>query len=154
MGCDEIRTIDMDEESENNPVPVRTKNLCIKMYTGVLQEDLNFTDSLIKNSEELEEKLRSFIPTKIIKDNSNIPSFNTKDEILTKCANINFDKFFLIAINGVNRVTRVEEENGNYLIFNDNQPGYKNKYIALVVSKIGENPEFFFDKPKPPFLDN
>ena len=154
MGCDEIRTIEMDEEQEKSPIPIKTKNLCIKMYTGVLQENMNFTDSLIKNHEELEEKLRSFIPTKIIKDDSNIPKFNTKDEILTKCANIDFNDYFLIAINGVNRVTRVEEENGNYLIFNDNQPGYKNKYIALVVTKIGEKPDFFFDNPKQAFLDN
>ena len=154
MGCDEIRTLEIDDEQENAPIPIKTNNLCIKMYTGVLQKDMNFTDSLIKNQEELEDKLRSFIPTKIIKDDSNVPQFNTKDDILTKCANINFDNNFVIAINGVNRVTRVEEENGNYLIFNDNQPGYKNKYIALVVTKIGENPEFFFDKPKPPFLDN
>ena len=49
---------------------------------------------------------------------------------------------------------RVEEENGNYLIVHDNQPGYKNKYIALVVIKIGDSPNFFYESPKKPFLDN
>ena len=124
------------------------------MLTGFLQKDINFTDSLITNQEELEDNLRSFIPTKIIKDDSNIPTFNTKDDILTKSANINFNENFVIAINGVNRVLRVEEENGNYLIVHDNQPGYKNKYIALVVIKIGDSPNFFYESPKKPFLDN
>ena len=152
MGCDEIRTLEIDEEKENNQSS-KKKNLCVKMLTGFLQKDTNFTDSLITNQEELEENLRSFIPTKIIKDDSNIPTFNTKDDILTKSAIINFNDYYLIAINGVNRVLRVEEENGNYLIIHDNQAGYKNKYIALIVVKIGESPNFFYESPKKPFLD-
>ena len=152
MGCDEIRTLEIDEEKENNQSS-KKKNLCVKMLTGFLQKDTNFTDSLITNQEELEENLRSFIPTKIIKDDSNIPTFNTKDDILTKSAIINFNDYYLIAINGVNRVLRVEEENGNYLIIHDNQAGYKNKYIALIVVKIGESPNFFYESPKKPCLD-
>ena len=159
MGCDEINTLEeyednkFEENKEDNQFP-RAKNLCVKMFTGVLQKDINFTDSLIKNHEELDEKLRSFIPTKIIKDNSDTPTFNTRDDILTKSHNINFDQYYLIALNGVNRVIRVEEENGNYLIFHDNQPGYKHKYIALVVTQIGDNPTFFYQSPKKPCLDD
>ena len=153
MGCDEVRTIDIEGDQENNQFS-KKKNLCVKMLTGFLQKDTNFTDSLITNQEELEENLRSLIPTKIIKDDSNVPTFNIKDDILTKSANINFNENYLIAINGVNRVLRVEEENGNYLIIHDNQAGYKNKYIALVVIKIGESPNFFYESPKKPFLDN
>ena len=152
MGCDEVRTLEIEDDPENKFS--KKKNLCVKMLTGFLQKDINFTDSLITNQEELEDNLRSFIPTKIIKDDSNIPTFNTKDDILTKSANINFNENFVIAINGVNRVLRVEEENGNYLIVHDNQPGYKNKYIALVVIKIGDSPNFFYESPKKPFLDN
>ena len=152
MGCEEVRTLEIEDDPENNSP--KKKNLCVKMLTGFLQKDINFTDSLITNQEELEDNLRSFIPTKIIKDDSNIPSFNTKDDILTKSANINFNENYVIAINGVNRVLRVEEENGNYLIIHDNQPGYKNKYIALVVIKIGDSPTFFYESPKKPFLDN
>ena len=153
MGCDEIKTLEIENDPENIQSP-KKKNLCVKMLTGLLQKDTNFSDCLIKNQEELEENLRSLIPTKIIKDDSNIPTFNTKDDILTKSANINFDENYLIAINGVNRVLRVEEENGNYLIVHDNQSGYKNKYIALVVIKIGESPSIFYESPKKPFLDN
>ena len=152
MGCDEVRTLEIEDDPENKFS--KKKNLCVKMLTGFLQKDINFTDSLITNQEELEDNLRSFIPTKIIKDDANIPTFNTKDDILTKSANINFNENFVIAINGVNRVLRVEEENGNYLIVHDNQPGYKNKYIALVVIKIGDSPNFFYESPKKPFLDN
>ena len=152
MGCDEVRTLEIEDDPENNSP--KKKNLCVKMLTGFLQKDINFTDSLITNQEELEDNLRSFIPTKIIKDDSNIPTFNTKDDILTKSANINFNKNYVIAINGVNRVLRVEEDNGNYLIIHDNQPGYKNKYIALVVIKIGDSPNFFYESQKKPFLDN
>ena len=152
MGCDEVRTLEIEDDPENKFS--KKKNICVKMLTGFLQKDINFTDSLITNQEELEDNLRSFIPTKIIKDDSNIPTFNTKDDILTKSANINFNENFVIAINGVNRVLRVEEENGNYLIVHDNQPGYKNKYIALVVIKIGDSPNFFYESPKKPFLDN
>ena len=152
MGCEEVRTLEIEDDPENNSP--KKKNLCVKMLTGFLQKDINFTDSLITNQEELEDNLRSFIPTKIIKDDSNIPTFNTKDDILTKSANINFNENYVIAINGVNRVLRVEEENGNYLIIHDNQPGYKNKYIALVVIKIGDSPTFFYESPKKPFLDN
>ena len=154
MGCDEIKTVEeYEENSENNNYP-RPKNLCVKMFSGVLQKDINFTDSLIKNLEELDEKLRSFIPTKIIQDNSDIPTFNIRDDILTKSHNINFNEYYLIALNGVNRVLRVEEENGNYLIIHDNQPGYKLKYIALVVTQIGDDPTFFFHAPKKPYLDD
>ena len=150
MGCDEIKTVELDNEQDQAN---KKNNLCIKMFTGYLQENENFNDALIKSQEELEEKLRSYIPTKIKKENSDVPSFNTKDDILTKTANIDFSTNYLIAINGVNRVLRVEEENGNYLIFHDNQPGYKSKYIALLVNKIGIKPDFFYSSPKKPFLD-
>ena len=151
MGCDQIKTIEEFNEPGNNQFP-QSKNLCIKMFSGVLQKDINFSDCLIKNNEDLEEKLRSFIPTKIVKDDSNVPTFNTRDDILTKSANINFDENYLIALNGVNRVLRVDQENGNYLIVHDDQPGYKNKYIALLVTKLEGNPEFFYSSPKKPFL--
>ena len=152
MGCDEIKTEEYYDQMENSNNNFQKKpNLCLKMYSGVLQSDINFTDTLIRNQNELEDKLRSFIPTKIIKDDSEVPTFNTKDDILTNSAKINFAQHYLIAINGVNRVLRVEEENGNYLIYHDNQPGSKDKYLALVVTQIGVDPQFFYATPKKPF---
>ena len=152
MGCDEVNTLEPENEQDNNE-PVSSKNLCVKMLTGLLQSDCNFTDTLIMNQDELDDKLRLYIPTKIKKENSDTLIHNLGDRILTKADNIDFNKYYLIAINGVNRVLRVEEENGNYLIVHDNQPGYKNKYIALVVEKLGSNPEFFYASPKKGFLD-
>ena len=150
MGCDEIKTLEIEDKE---PIPKNDdsfgkKNLCIKMYSGQLQLNHDFVDSVIKNQEELEDKLRSYIPTKIKKDDSDVPVFNTRDDILTKSVNINFNECYLIAINGVNRVLRVEEENGNYLIIHDDQPAEKNKYIALVVFQIGSQPEIFYKTPK------
>ena len=146
MGCDEVRTQEFYDQAQNDNKDPKKRNLCIKMYSGVLQSDTDFSDTLIKNQNELEDKLRSLIPTKIMKDD--VPTFNTRDDILTKSANINFDNYYVIAINGVNQVLRVDEENGNYLIYHDNQPGNKNKYIALVVSQIGVDPQFFYASPK------
>ena len=152
MGCDEINTLELGDnntpnnyESQENP---KKNNLCLKMIEGVLIEDHDFEDCIIKDQEELEDKLRSYIPTKITDKESNKPILNTKDDILTKSTLIDFSKYYLIAINGVNRVLRVDEENGNYLIVHDHQPAKKNKYIALVVTQIGENPSLFYDSPK------
>ena len=154
MGCDQINTLEIEDKEPLPKTDISSgkKNLCIKMYSGHLQSDNNFEDSVIKSLEELEDKLRSFIPTKIRKDGSDIPTFNTKDDILTKSVKINFNDYYLIAINGVNRVLKVEEENGNYLIYHDNQPGEKDKYVALVVSQIGSDPEIFYDTPKKNYL--
>ena len=118
------------------------------MIEGVLLEEHDFQDCIIKNQEDLEDKLRSYIPTKITDKETNKQILNVKDDILTKSALIDFSKFYLIAINGVNRVLRVDEENGNYLIVHDHQPAKKNKYIALIVTQIGENPSFFYDSNK------
>ena len=152
MGCDEINTLELGDnntpnnyESQENP---KKNNLCLKMIEGVLIEDHDFEDCIIKDQEELEDKLRSYIPTKITDKESNKPILNTKDDILTKSTLIDFSKYYLIAINGVNRVLRVDEENGNYLIVHDHQSGKKNKYIALIVTQIGENPSLFYDSPK------
>ena len=152
MGCDEINTLELGDnntpnnyESQENP---KKNNLCLKMIEGVLIEDHDFEDCIIKDQEELEDKLRSYIPTKITDKESNKPILNTKDDILTKSTLIDFSKYYLIAINGVNRVLRVDEENGNYLIVHDHQSAKKNKYIALIVTQIGENPSLFYDSPK------
>ena len=154
MGCDEVRTLENDPEDEQESNKLgRPKNLCVKIFTGLLQSDANFTDTLITNQNELDDKLRYYIPTKIKKENSDQLSHNLGDLILTKSHDINFSKYYLIAINGVNQVLRVEEENGNYLIVHDDQPGYKNKYIALVVEKLGPNPSFFYASSKKGFLD-
>ena len=124
MGCDELKTLEIENEEQNpsNDKFSRKTNLWVKMYTIYLQTDNNFVDSCIKSQEELEDKLHSYISTKIKKNDSDVPYFNTKDDIWTKYANINFNEYYLLAINGVNRVLRVEEDNGNYLIFHDIQP--------------------------------
>ena len=157
MGCEQIMTFDeLDDINNNlnnnqNSPPPKTNNLLIRAYAGVLTPGTNFSDTIIKSNIELNEKLRNYIPSQIKKDNSY--TYNLEDDILTKSEKVNFQDEYIIAINGVNKVIRVEEFNGDYLIFHDNQPKQRNAYIALVVKKIsGSNPRFTFASPKRPFL--
>ena len=150
MGCEQIVTFDSIEDNENSNSPSQNNNLLIRQYAGLLSEDNNFSDTIIKSNDELNEKLRSFIPSKIKKDNN--LTYNIYDDILTKSEKVDFQEEYIIAINGVNKVIRVEEMNGKYLIFHDNQPKEKNSYVAIVVKKIpGNKPEFTFASPKRPF---
>ena len=151
MGCDEIKTLELDDQ--DNEEFAKPQSLCSKMYTGLLQIDIVFEDTLIKSQDELDDKLRCYIPTKIKKPDSEGLSFNTKDDLLTKSANIDFNNNYLIALNGINKVLRVEEMDGNYVIYHDNKSGYRNRYVALVVRKIGSNPKFLLASPKKPYLN-
>ena len=141
MGCDEVRTM---VEEDQNP-----NNLCRAVATGLLRNDLNFTDTIIYNQQDLDDKLRIFIPTKIQKKDTNTTEYNTKDDILTNSISIDFENQCLIAISGINRVLKVEEtEEGDYVIFHDNQRASPNQYIALVVRKLGRSSKMIFNPPK------
>ena len=152
MGCEQILTFENGEEFEgqNNPMPNQqpNTNLLVRSYKGILSPEAKFKDTLIRSSDELGEKLRNYIPSQI-SEGDNKYKYNLYDDILTKSAKIDFDKEYIIAICGVNNVLRVEESNGNYVIYHDNQPKERNSYIALVVKKIpGINPNFEFASPK------
>ena len=152
MGCEQILTFENGEEFEgqNNPMPNQqpNTNLLVRSYKGILSPEAKFRDTLIRSSDELGEKLRNYIPSQISEGDNNY-KYNLYDDILTKSAKIDFDKEYIIAICGVNNVLRVEESNGNYVIYHDNQPKERNSYIALVVKKIsGINPNFEFASPK------
>ena len=153
MGCDEVRTLEQDEDPENNGDNSKPQSLCSQVLYGRLQIDIVFEDTLIKNQDELDDKLRCYIPTKIKKPDSDDLTFNTKDDLLTKSAKIDFNNYYVIALNGINKVVRVEEIEGNYIIYHDNKSGYRNRYAALVVRKIGVNPQFKLASPKKPFLN-
>ena len=150
MGCEQIVTFDSIEDNENSNSPTQNNNLLIRQYTGLLSQDNTFSDTIIKSNDELNDNLRSFIPSKIKKDNNY--TYNIYDDILTKSEKVNFQDEYIIAINGIHKVLRVEELNGKYLIFHDNQPKEKNSYVAIVVKRIsGFNPEFTLASPKRPF---
>ena len=156
MGCDEVRTLELEDVEENNgdiDDQQKSKSLLIKAYYGRLQIDIVFEDTLIKTQDELDDKLRCYIPTKIKKPDSDDLTFNTKDDILTKSANIDFNKYYLIALNGINKVLNVEQMDGNYVIYHDNKSGYRNKYVALLVKKIGPNPKFVLASSKKDYLN-
>ena len=152
MGCEQILTFE-ETEQFNRGLPERLpKNVLLRTYKGLLSPDKEFKDTLIKSNEELIQKLRDYIPSQIEIDKDKY-DYNYDDDILTRTAKINFDEEYIIAINGVNNVLRVEENDGKYMIYHDNQPKEKNTYIALVVKRISEiNPKFIFASPKRPFI--
>ena len=151
MGCEQILTFE-ETEQFNRGQEAQPKNLLLRTYKGLLSPDAKFTDTLIKSDSELIQKLRDYIPSQIEVENDKY-DYNYDDDILTKTAKINFNEEYIIAINGVNNVLRVEENDGKYMIYHDNQPKEKNSYIALVVKKIdGFNPKFIFASPKRPFI--
>ena len=148
MGCENINTI---EQVDNSHVPYNPTNIIIKQYTGFLTEDSEFKDTIIKSFDELNDKLRTYIPLKVKKPVGEGEVYNTKDEILTKATNvtsINFENNYILAVTGINKVNRVEEANGNYAVYHDNKPPECKRYIALVVKKIGIDPKIDFYPPK------
>lgn len=152
MGCEQILTYEETEQFNRGSPETQPTNLLLRTYKGLLSQDNNFTDTLIKSEAELIPKLRDYIPSQIEIGNDKY-DYNCADDILTRTARINFNEEYIIAINGVNNVLRVEENDGKYMIYHDNQPKEKNSYIALVVKKIeGSNPKFIFASPKRPFL--
>ena len=152
MGCEQILTYEETEQFNRGSPETQPTNLLLRTYKGLLSQDNNFTDTLIKSEAELIPKLRDCIPSQIEIGNDKY-DYNCDDDILTRTARINFNEEYIIAINGVNNVLRVEENDGKYMIYHDNQPKEKNSYLALVVKKIeGSNPKFIFASPKRPFL--
>ena len=139
MGCSGFDGAILDSE----------ENLIIKVYRGYLIPDSKFYDTLIKSEEELSQKLRVIIASRVRKDtNSNELTYNIHDDILTKSTNINFEENYVIAINGVFTVLKAEDNNGNYLIYHDNQVCDKNIYNAIVVRKIEGEPRIILATPK------
>ena len=58
MGCSgDITNLDDDDESQGK--------LMIRRYTGILFQNSNFVDTLIKSEDELNLKLRKYIPSRI-----------------------------------------------------------------------------------------
>ena len=142
MGCSgDIINLD-DDESQGK--------LMIERYTGILSPNSNFVDTLIKSKEELNLKLRRYIPLRIKEENSDELIYNIKDDILTKSVKVDFENQYIIAINGINYVFRVEEENNNYVVYHDNKKREKEFYIAIVVKKIEGESRIILSPPKMP----
>ena len=132
MGCSGKVFEDNDDE----------KNLLIKKYKGELTKNSMFTDTIIKSDNELEDKLRSYIALKVKKENSEELMYNTEDEILTKSIKVDFKRQYIIALNGINDIDKVQKSDNNYLIYHDNQPSSSDEYIAIVVKKLKGEPRF------------
>ena len=149
MGCEESRTIE-DVQTPQQVQVATTRPLTIeKKMTGLLMKDLHFQDCLIQSENDLENKIRMFIPTK--KPDENNPEQlvpNIQDDIVTSSLEVDFDKNYVIAMSAIN-ITNVSEVKGCYLVYHDNQAKSSGTYCAVVVEKLPGNPEIKLASPKP-----
>ena len=149
MGCEESRTID-DVQTPQQVQVATTRPLTIeKKMTGLLEKDLHFQDCLIQSENDLENKIRMFIPTK--KPDENNPEQlvpNIQDDIVTSSLKVDFNKNYVIAMSAIN-ITNVSEVKGCYLVYHDNQAKSSGTYCAVVVEKLPGNPEIKLASPKP-----
>ena len=149
MGCDESRTID-DVQTPQQVQEATTRPLTIeKKMTGLLEKDLHFQDCLIQSENDLENKIRMFIPTK--KPDENNPEQlvpNIQDDIVTSSLKVDFNKNYVIAMSAIN-ITNVSEVKGCYLVYHDNQAKSSGTYCAVVVEKLPGNPEIKLASSKP-----
>ncbi len=145
MGCSGLNSKVFEDNDDE-------KNLLIKKYKGELTKNSMFTDTIIKSDNELEDKLRSYIALKVKKENSEELMYNTEDEILTKSIKVDFKRQYIIALNGINDIDKVQKSDNNYIIYHDNQPSTSDEYIAIVVKKIKGEPSFILASPKKPCL--
>jgi hypothetical protein len=145
MGCSSSSIV------EGSVTKIIKENYIVGKTEGILKKNSQFNACLITNYYELEEKLIEFIPTRIKFNNKD--EFNINDNIITNSLNFNFDENFLIAVNGVNDILKVEEKGGNYLIFHDNIAVNPEKYICVVVKQIIGTPQISFNENKPDLKD-
>jgi hypothetical protein len=148
MGCSSSNIIEVNKKLFSN-----SENYIVNKTKGILNKNSQFIDCLITNKEELEEKLIDFIPTRIKIDNKE-DQYNIDDNIITKSFEFNFDENYLIALNGLNDVLKVEEKGGNYLIYHDNIPANPENYICVVVKQIIGTPQISFNEKKPELINN
>ena len=149
MGCEESRTIEDVQTPQQVQVATIRPLTIEKKMTGLLEKDLHFQDCLIQSENDLENKIRMFIPTK--KPDENNPEQlvpNIQDDIVTSSLKVDFNKNYVIAMSAIN-ITNVSEVKGCYLVYHDNQAKSSGTYCAVVVEKLPGNPEIKLASPKP-----
>ena len=149
MGCEESRTIEDVQTPQQVQVATIRPLTIEKKMTGLLEKDLHFQDCLIQSENDLENKIRMFIPTE--KPDENNPEQlvpNIQDDIVTSSLKVDFDKNYVIAMSAIN-ITNVSEVKGCYLVYHDNQAKSSGTYCAVVVEKLPGNPEIKLASPKP-----
>ena len=149
MGCEESRTIEDVQTPQQVQVATIRPLTIEKKMTGLLEKDLHFQDCLIQSENDLENKIRMFIPTK--KPDENNPEQlvpNIQDDIVTNTIQVDFDNYCVIAMSAIN-ITNVSEVKGCYLVYHDNQAKSSGTYCAVVVERLPGNPEIKLASPKP-----
>lgn len=150
MGCEESRTIDDGPKKESKYEQQKEgENLIVRTLTGLLEKNLEFHDCLIESESDLENKIRMYIPT--TKPDENDPnkfSPNIQDDIVTKSLEIDYSKYSIIAMSGIN-INYVSNSNGNYLVRHDGVAKSSGSYCAVVVKRIPGNAQILLASPKP-----
>ena len=140
---DDVQTPQQVQEATTRPLTIEKK------MTGLLEKDSHFQDCLIQSENDLENKIRMFIPTK--KPDENNPEQlvpNIQDDIVTSSLKVDFNKNYVISISAIN-ITNVSEVKGCYLVYHDNQAKSSGTYCAVVVERLPGNPEIKLASPKP-----
>ena len=127
-------------------------NVCINRYSGFIIKGLDFKNCLIKSQKDLDNNLRMFIPSKIPKMKKGDNGYNFDDDIFTNMLEINFNKFYIIAVKDIYSIDYVIQKNGNYIIYHNNKKkwndskGFYNleRYMAFVVKKLEGDPKIIF----------
>jgi hypothetical protein len=125
------------------PDPFRTPKLSglrSGIFYGILAEDADFCDCLIRSNEELETKLRIYISPSlsdcIITEEGVKPTIkyypNSGDEILNQNNLFDFGKFQLIALRG-SYIEKIIIENGIYKVFTTDEIVGSNEYCAAII---------------------
>lgn len=155
MGCEESRAIQevQGEGQQVNKTSNGPDNLVIQVIEGILDTSLPFSDCLITSNDELTKNVKDFISTrKPKKDNPKETEPNINDELVTDSIAIDFSQNHVIALNAV-KVVKVNNIEGNYIIFHNGQPGSVGVYTALVVKRIKGSPKIMYATPKPNSID-
>ena len=167
MGCENSKTsgslkdIIGDINVENQTGETKAKileiykmknNVCINRYSGFIIKGLNFQNCIIKSQNELDNNLRMFIPSKIPKIKKSDTGYNLDDDIFTNILEINFDKYYIIAIKDIYSINYIIQKNGDYVIYHNNKKKWNDsksftnleRYMAFVVKKLEGDPKIIF----------
>jgi hypothetical protein len=148
-GVHENKIIDSKilEEKQKVSKPYQSKlenkgndNLIQTIFHGILVENSDFCDCLIRSNQELETKLRNFISPSLsdrIKTEeggkTSIKYYpNSEDEILNKNNLFDFDKFHLIALRG-SYIERIINEEGILKVYTTDEIVDTNLYCAAII---------------------
>ena len=116
-------------------------NLVVDLYYGILEDNSNFEDCLIRSEEDLSWRLRTCIALFLHEINCEISTMkpeikihkNNRDQLLLTRYIFDFSKICVVAIRGAH-ISKVTVENEVYLVYITEEIVASNEYCAAVVN--------------------